>query len=983
MLYLYPIKTKEFTHGGHPLPNAVKAKVTEVKNGRYDLTFDYPARDERSKEIEHFSIIMADTPDGPQPFYVDTIESSHGWMNFYCKHVFYFLEGNLVTNLNVGYVKGSDALNTFFQSLKDKHDFTFSSNVNHHGQISARLKESMGVFNDILKTWGGTLLRDGFHISMLQRRGSDTGHLIAKRKNIKDIKGDRSISDVITRLYLSKEVDPKTLIPVENGQGRVKDVVFGLPANPTVTIQIMDADGKHITDDTASFDIYDANGYKVGNNFQTGSTATKATNDKKLYDMQGKKSKLDLELEELRKKETAEKEAIEENPKKKPSESLRDQINRKLEAIDNAQKDIDAWIDVIPGRRIIQGMAPGVYTFIMTSAPKEYYGDYTPKALTVPADTSQWYGVIFNLYSKKHPTATDKIYQELTVDSPLINEYPTIRSQTLEVKEDHIATVEDLAGYGHSKFTDDHIDLPSETFSVKTTPEVLTYGLNIGDTCSVLYTDYNIDKRIEVIEIQYDPVKKRYIDVVLGDAKGGLGSSIGKMTSGYTNKQVTELEARTGTDIDDLSRRWESRFLAITDEFKKDMEEAELIALAEAEELGAMIEGSRVDAVADVEATIGESLKVLEVRERELMGSVLELSTTVDAISAIVQDGQKRALFKVDAQGVSAVATDGTYKSLFTQTPTGFKLSANVIDLQGVVRFKKAVGSDDYDATYVDGGTILTDFIQAQHIASDSITAGKIQAGALRASHIDADYANFVNLSIGRAFVKSIVADKLAVDELWANQIFANHVDAITLSASRIKSGYLASVTTSFQRIYLNEQKNTYIEGNEPVSEINMNTGEFRFMGGLLYYYKGGTRGKLRTLSAFGLVHPDSSKQLIFMELNTGGVQFYDFSDDYNSYSYAYDSQRSSRYPEGIGRVTATLSGDMWVTYRQGARSVRLGSETDKYLTVGASVKAVDSSVNDGYQVLLSGNTWVKGLMYVTGDVYCNNVRYRGSLIKS
>ena len=68
---LFPEGQKDFsTNGLGRLPDAISCKVTEERNGQYELHMEYPIDGQLMEEIKYSRIIYATPADGkrPQPF---------------------------------------------------------------------------------------------------------------------------------------------------------------------------------------------------------------------------------------------------------------------------------------------------------------------------------------------------------------------------------------------------------------------------------------------------------------------------------------------------------------------------------------------------------------------------------------------------------------------------------------------------------------------------------------------------------------------------------------------------------------------------------------------------------------------------------------------------------------------------------------------------------------------------------------------------
>lgn len=340
------------------LKYAINDKLVEEKNGRFDLEFDYPMVDENYKKFKKFMLLSVKTPKlGYQDFYIVDIQKTNKGVKIFARHVFFLTSKIFVKKISYTKKTCQDVFNSLSGFITDKNDFSFYSDITDIHSINMSNHSLYDVLTSsdfsILKLWKGTYLRDNYSIKLLNRRGTDTEYIVAKRKNISDLQIKESSDYVVTRLYLSAKKR------VNDGTGKEKEEIL-----------------------------------------------------------------------------------------------------------------------------------------------------------------------------------------ETVIDSPLINIYPYIFSQFREYT-DSFRSVEALEKYGKALFSDFHIDLPKETFTLKCTNEINSYNLDINDTVLIYYEDYNINKRIEVTSYTYSPMTGRYLDITFGYRSKSLADTL----TIDTNKKIEKERKR----IDNLA----------------------------------------------------------------------------------------------------------------------------------------------------------------------------------------------------------------------------------------------------------------------------------------------------------------------------------------------------------------------------------------------------------------------------------------------
>ncbi|KXB48700.1 hypothetical protein HMPREF3188_00086 [Tissierellia bacterium KA00581] len=340
------------------LKYAINDKLVEEKNGRFDLEFDYPMVDENYKKFKKFMLLSVKTPKlGYQDFYIVDIQKTNKGVKIFARHVFFLTSKIFVKKISYTKKTCQDVFNSLSGFITDKNDFSFYSDITDIHSINMSNHSLYDVLTNsdfsILKLWKGTYVRDNYSIKLLNRRGTDTEYIVAKRKNISDLQIKESSDYVVTRLYLSAKKR------VNDGSGKEKEEIL-----------------------------------------------------------------------------------------------------------------------------------------------------------------------------------------ETCIDSPLINIYPYIFSQFREYT-DSFRSVEALEKYGKALFSDFHIDLPKETFTLKCTNEINSYNLDINDTVLIYYEDYNINKRIEVTSYTYSPMTGKYLDITFGYRSKSLADTL----TIDTNKKIEKERKR----IDNLA----------------------------------------------------------------------------------------------------------------------------------------------------------------------------------------------------------------------------------------------------------------------------------------------------------------------------------------------------------------------------------------------------------------------------------------------
>ena len=221
---LYESTEMEFVSNGlGSLPDAISCKVTEERNGCYELEMEYPVGGLHYDLIENNRIIYAkpnETSD-PQPFDVKEITPSMDKMTatIYAQHVRYRMNGIPVSPFSSQGI--NDALAGLKQNSLIKHPFTFYTDiVNGSSKFNVGLPETLGSLlggkkGSILDTFSGSAgceyEFDRFVVKLHAHRGTNSGVSIRYAKNLTGCKMESSIESVYTGVlaYWQKKEEGK------------------------------------------------------------------------------------------------------------------------------------------------------------------------------------------------------------------------------------------------------------------------------------------------------------------------------------------------------------------------------------------------------------------------------------------------------------------------------------------------------------------------------------------------------------------------------------------------------------------------------------------------------------------------------------------------------------------------------------------------------------------------------------------------------
>ena len=206
---LFTENTTVFTSNGvGRLSDAVSCIVTEERNGRFDLTLEYPLTGVHFESIGIRSIIGVIPAPGKtlQAFRVNNISRPlNGLVTINAEHISYELSKNVAMPFSV--TASASACNTVLQTLKSNAveacPFTFWTDVNtvasYQQTIPATIRQRLGgVAGSVLDQYGGEFEFDNYTVKLHKKRGAASGITLLYGKNLIDLSQEEEISKTVT-----------------------------------------------------------------------------------------------------------------------------------------------------------------------------------------------------------------------------------------------------------------------------------------------------------------------------------------------------------------------------------------------------------------------------------------------------------------------------------------------------------------------------------------------------------------------------------------------------------------------------------------------------------------------------------------------------------------------------------------------------------------------------------------------------------------
>ena len=205
---LFPKTATTFeTQGLGVLADATSCKVTEERNGTYELEMQYPITGQHYADIGDDCILYAIPSPyrGPQPFRVyRTSKPINGLVTINARHIRYdlaFVPLNPFTAANAPAAMAGLQSNAAISS-----NFTFWTNKTTVADFSVSVPSATsnilgGQTGSILDVYGGEYEFDAFAVKLYDQRGQDNGVSIRYGKNLTDLEQERNLYNVTTGIY--------------------------------------------------------------------------------------------------------------------------------------------------------------------------------------------------------------------------------------------------------------------------------------------------------------------------------------------------------------------------------------------------------------------------------------------------------------------------------------------------------------------------------------------------------------------------------------------------------------------------------------------------------------------------------------------------------------------------------------------------------------------------------------------------------------
>ncbi|WP_392365218.1 phage tail spike protein, partial [Streptococcus suis] len=194
----------------------------------------------------------------------------------------------------------------------------------------------------------------------------------------------------------------------------------------------------------------------------------------------------------------------------------------------------------------------------------------THKNLKAYQRTRDSQGVVTRIHARstfRAEGAEEETTITVTVDSPLIGNYPYINEK--EYQNNDIHSAEELRKWAERKFKYENIDKPTDEIKIEAY-ELDGQVVHLGDTVNIKSRKHDVDLYKKAIAYEYNALTEKYISITFDDKPGVGGSGV---SSGVSNAADVILNANRNAQEIAVERAVRNANQAFDAEFEKRVDE--------------------------------------------------------------------------------------------------------------------------------------------------------------------------------------------------------------------------------------------------------------------------------------------------------------------------------------------------------------------------------------------------------------------------
>lgn len=230
----------------------------------------------------------------------------------------------------------------------------------------------------------------------------------------------------------------------------------------------------------------------------------------------------------------------------------------------------------------------------------------------------------------------------ITIDSPLINDYPYINEA--EYENNNLKTEAELRKWGEAKFKNGNIDKPSDKIEIEAY-ELEGQNVNLGDTARIMSLKHDVMAKKKAVGYKFDALSEEYLTITFDD-KAGIGgsrsisSSISDVASEiigtFNQKNNGDFEKNLQALIENANREFDLKSEALKQEITDGLEKAK----SRSEELKKEVTDSVNSKFADFDRSFNTQID----SQKERIQAINELANNANQVAAGAAWSGKKAI---------------------------------------------------------------------------------------------------------------------------------------------------------------------------------------------------------------------------------------------------------------------------------------------------------------------------------------------------
>ncbi|MGQ7325020.1 phage tail spike protein, partial [Streptococcus suis] len=276
----------------------------------------------------------------------------------------------------------------------------------------------------------------------------------------------------------------------------------------------------------------------------------------------------------------------------------------------------------------------------------------THKNLKAYQRTRDSQGVVTRIHARstfRAEGAEEETTITVTVDSPLIGNYPYINEK--EYQNNDIHSAEELRKWAERKFKYENIDKPTDEIKIEAY-ELDGQVVHLGDTVNIKSRKHDVDLHKKAIAYEYNALTEEYISITFDDKPGVGGAGV---SSGVSNAADVILGVNANAQEVAIERAVRNANQAFDAEFEKRVEEInDGIEQAKAEaELYA--DNIRQSIDADINA-VNQSMQTQSEEHDRQVADILSKTQSIESLANQAKSDAASALARANQVKTEAIA---------------------------------------------------------------------------------------------------------------------------------------------------------------------------------------------------------------------------------------------------------------------------------------------------------------------------------------